>query len=262
MSPDNGPVKTRTSPQESWSVASLLSEFQHSGATVQYISEQERPKRIIEQLAPILLEVIKNIVAQAKILGVSMADMWFGELPDGYMIAIPRIQRSMVVQGRIVSITTSTYARAGYIDDDGQWKNQLKEAMLFEIGDDEGGKKNTLGARINMTLYQKSQEHTAWYTGQLTKKTEREKERNKEMNAQKLTNLLAAVREKFPAHVFCQSGNPDLMNQKVQQHTLGDIATMAGIPLFAPSMRHLALAAKVHGEHDSSVQKMMKGLRS
>ncbi len=230
---------------------------------MEYIEEKERHTRIIEQLPSVLLEVIENVIVQAKILGVAMTDIWFGELPDGYMIAIPRIQRTVVVQGRILTITTSTHARTGYIDDHGEWKAYLKEAIIFEITDDgEQGKKNTLGEKVEMGHYLKSQKHTTWHKAHLAKKTEREEQRDRELDAEKVAVLLAAVRMQFPADMLCQIGSIDLMGRKVGNHTLAHIATMVGIPHFPQPIRRLALAAKVHGEHNPSVQKMMRGLRA
>ncbi len=127
--------------------------------------------------------------------------------------------------------TASTHARTGYIDDDGEWKTYLKEAMIFEITDDgEQGKKNAVGEKVEMGHYLKSH--------------------------------LAAVRMQFPDDMLCQIGGVDLMDRKVGNHTLAHIATMVGIPHFPQRIRRLALAAKVHGEHNSSVQKMMRGLRA
>lgn len=266
MPPDDG-LRRSQAENEQGEVTknrALLAQLKRSGASVTFIAKSDRTKRVMEELLPDAITALAEVMKCAKGLGVSREDMFIGELPNGFVIEIPRIRRKIAVQGQTIAILTSTHGLSSCFEDEGRWRSFLRQAMLREIIDVQKGgsfhsvpgERTIVGNAVDMNKYRESHEHREWYLARLSARTEKERELDAQRQAQEITQVISKVRELTVRQLLTQEGIV------VEGYDLGEIGSIVGIRGFRDNRADRAiLAAKIHGEDHPEVRAAFRSLR-
>lgn len=239
----------------------LISTYEARGMVVRRFSQSDRKK---EPLSSEGHEVFQYLMQLVRSQNVTPEDILFIELVDGFIIDIPRMERSMVFRDQIMMVRTPTHIRSGSIDEKSDWKSEIQEVMMFNIKDREmpGGiidttqcEKNVPKSKIDMT----QREISGWMYDEISKRSKREITLSEEKNEANQRKIIDGVRGRFPTAASFITCLPENMRRvKVNGLTVNEVGTMHGIQDPAEDLlARVYLAAVIYGEGNPTVQKAL-----
>lgn len=240
----------------------LISTYEARGMVVRRFSQSDRKK---EPLSSEGHEVFQYLMQLVRSQNVTPEDILFIELVDGFIIDIPRMERSMVFRDQIMMVRTPTHIRSGSIDEKSDWKSEIQEVMMFNIKDREmlggmidtvRGEKNVPKSKIDVT---QRREISGWMYDEISKRSKREIALSEEKNEANQRKIIDGVRERFPTAASFIACLPESMTRvKVNGLTVNEVGTMHGIQDPAEDLfARVYLAAVIYGEDNPAVQKAL-----
>lgn len=231
------------------------------GMTVRRLNSQ----RVREPLSPAGIKLLQYTVELLGKRNVTPDDMLLTELVNGFIVEIPRMERSIVFRDLAqnlasVAIRTPTHGTSMTIDGENNQVGKLGEVLLYDMVEREdasgmtmavAGVRNIPKPKINV------QERVAphWCMNEILQRSEQEIAAERAEGDQRKREMIKKMKQKFPtAGDFMSMVN--MSGIKIGGMRVNVIGAIYGITdPEGTSMDRLLLAVKIYGENDIGVLK-------
>ncbi len=238
--------------------------FESQGMPVRRLNSQ----RTKEPLSPVGLKFLQYIVELLGKRNVTSDDILLTELVNGFIVEIPRMERSIVFRDiarnlSSVAIRTPTHGTSMAIDGENNQAGKVGEVLLYDMVEREdasGMMMTVVGARNipkpKINVQDRVVPH--WYMDELRQRSDREMAEEREERDQRKREMIKKIKQKFPRAGDFMS-MIDMSGIKIDGMRINAIGAIYGItdPEGTP-MDRLLLAAKIYGENDIGVLKAAK----
>lgn len=233
-----------------------LDQYEVQGMVVRKFAQEHRTKEFLSPEGNALLQFVVEVLQKH---GVSMRDILCTELVNGYVLEVPRIERSLVFRdmGEIhsVAIRTTTHIRYVTIDDENTYGNEIKEALIYNLQDraDRHGMMENVASTRNEPAQSMSiveRDMPAWIGHELQQLSPMERVMKDHREVQQVADNVDKIKRRFPtAREFIGAGDVGRMSTCLDVvgafYEISDAVKIPG--------DRVLLAAKIYGESDPAV---------
>ncbi len=239
-----------------------ISTYEAHGMVVRRLTEN---KRTVEPLSSIGGKLLHCVVEFLGKRNITPDDMLITELVNGYILEIPRIERSMVFRDLTqnissVAIRTPTHGSVMTLDGDNMEVEKWGEMLVFNMEERKepsgmmsmvAGLENIPKPKIDVS----ERASPAWYSDELYQRSEKEVAAKGDENEQRKMEIIGRVKARFPKTANFMS-IPNAGNIRIYGMRLNVIGEIFGIRNPESSTQdRLLLAAKIYGEENVGVQR-------
>lgn len=225
------------------------------------------PQRVKEALSPAGYGLLRYVIELLGKQKVTPDDILFTELVNGYIMEIPRMERSIVFrdfeQSSNVAVRTPTHGICLMINERNYRAGKLGEMLVFDMNEREDstgmmaavtGKKNTPQPKTDI----QGRIAPTWYIDELYKRSEKEIIAEKDERGRRKEEVIERMKQRFStARDFM--GMTDVGRIRVGGMRINAIGATYGIANPEGVLEdRLLLAAKIYGENDLGVLKAMQ----
>jgi|GEM_PF-5238063 len=233
-----------------------LDAYAVQGMIVRKFAQRQRTKESLSHEGQELLKFIIELLGKQRVFP---NDMLYTELVDGYILEIPRMERSIVFRDTgetcNVVIRTPTHARCVVIDNGNVYRDEIKEVLLWNLEEKVGkhGMMDTVvGTRNKPTQKISIAGHDvpAWIKYELRQLSSMELEMRESKYAHTVAESVSKIREKFTtARKFIGASNVSSLGK--------DIDIVGGFYGIFDAARipedRIMLAAEIYGANEPMV---------